>query len=170
MVKKIGTGLLVVLVIIQFIRPEKNESTSAGNGSIINAMQVPPEVHEVLKVSCYDCHSNNTVYPWYSNIQPVGWWLANHVNEGKKELNFDEFMTYEPKRAAKKLKEIVEVIEKQEMPLKSYTIIHQDAVMSAEQQKLVADWARGAQQNRIKTPDQAPAAETEEQEISEKEG
>ena len=164
MAKKIGIGLLVILVLIQFIRPSKNQSVSASNGSIVNAMQVPVAVQDILKASCYDCHSNNTEYPWYSNIQPVGWWLANHVNEGKEHLNFDEFMTYDPKRAAKKLEEIVEVVEKQEMPLKSYTIIHKDAVLSADQQKLLTDWARGTQQQRIKTPAPVPQAETETEE------
>ena len=99
MKKKIGLGLLVVLVVIQFIRPTRNISTSESPNEISKFYDVPAEVHAVLKKSCYDCHSNNTVYPWYTNLQPVGLWLQSHVNDAKGELNFSEFGTYNQKKA-----------------------------------------------------------------------
>lgn len=141
MVKKILIGLVIVLVILQFIRPEGNISTTTSANDIRVTHAVPANVLSVLKRACYDCHSNNTNYPWYTNIQPVGWWMQHHVNEGKEELNFSEFGTYSAKKAAHKLEETAEMVEEKEMPLESYTWIHKDAKLSADEIKLVADWA-----------------------------
>ena len=143
MVKKIAIGLLVVLVIIQFFKPDRNISSEKSTNDITNKYAVPASVQEILKTSCYDCHSNNTVYPWYANIQPVAWWLADHVNEGKKELNFSEFLTYSPKKAHHKLEEVNEMVKEGEMPLQSYTIIHQNAKLSEPQKLEIATWADG---------------------------
>ena len=97
------------------------------------------EIASKIKASCYDCHSNVSEYPWYSNIQPVGWFLKHHIDDGKKHLNFSEFGTYSPKKQAHKLEESYELIEKGEMPLSSYTLIHKDAVLTeAEQATLIA--------------------------------
>lgn len=141
MVKKILIGLVIVLVILQFIRPEGNISTTTSANDIRVTHAVPANVLSVLKRACYDCHSNNTNYPWYTNIQPVGWWMQHHVNEGKEELNFSEFGTYSAKKAAHKLEETAEMVEEKEMPLESYIWIHKDAKLSADEIKLVADWA-----------------------------
>ncbi|MGL6267918.1 MAG: heme-binding domain-containing protein, partial [Chitinophagaceae bacterium] len=135
MIKKIAMGLLVALVIIQFFKPDRNISPEKSPNDITNKYKVPAPVQEILKTSCNDCHSNNTIYPWYANIQPVAWWLADHVNEGKRELNFSEFSTYSPKKAHHKLEEVNEMVKEGEMPLQSYTIIHQNAKLS-EAQKL----------------------------------
>ena len=88
---------------------------------------------QLIKTSCYDCHSNETKYPWYTNIQPVAWFLQNHIEDGRKHLNFSTFATYEPKRQARKLSEAAEEIEQGEMPLDSYVLIHTNANLSAEQ-------------------------------------
>lgn len=141
MKKKIGIGLVVVLVAIQFIRPTRNTGELEGPNDISKHYQVPAEIHAVLKKSCYDCHSNKTEYPWYANLQPVGWWLQSHVNEGKDELNFSEFGTYPEKKAKHKFEEIEELVNEGEMPLSSYTIIHGDAKLSAEQTTAIASWA-----------------------------
>jgi Haem-binding domain len=143
MLKKIAIGLLVVLVIIQFFKPARNISSEKSTNDITNKYTVPASVQEILKTSCYDCHSNNTVYPWYANIQPVAWWLADHVNEGKKELDFSEFLTYSPKKAHHKLEEVNEMVKEGEMPLQSYTIIHQNAKLSEPQKLEIATWADG---------------------------
>lgn len=139
--KKILIGLLIVLVVIQFVRPEKNTSGTVGANDIRVSNPVPANVLSVLKRACFDCHSNNTNYPWYANIQPVGWWLQNHINEGKEELNFSEFGTYSAKKAAHKLEETAEMVEEKEMPLESYTWIHKNAKLTQDEIKLVADWA-----------------------------
>ena len=143
MIKKIAIGLLVVLVIIQFFRPARNISPEKSPNDITNKYAVPASVQEILKTSCNDCHSNNTVYPWYANIQPVAWWLADHVNEGKKKLNFSEYVTYSPKKAHHKLEEVIEMVKEGEMPLQSYTIIHQNAKLSEPQKLELANWADG---------------------------
>jgi hypothetical protein len=141
--KKVLLGLLVILVIIQFIHPKKNSSTP--QAMLVNDIGkkyiVPESVQEILKTSCYDCHSNNTMYPWYSKIQPVDWWLANHVNEGKGEVNFSEFATYGIGRQYKKLEEIMEQVKEDEMPLSSYTLIHKNAILSPEKKKVLTTWA-----------------------------
>lgn len=141
MKKKIGLGLLFVLVVIQFIRPTRNSSAGESPNEISKFYNVPVEIHAVIKKSCYDCHSNNTEYPWYTNIQPVGLWLQSHVNEGKRELNFSEFGTYEQKKAKHKFEEIEEVVGEGEMPLTSYTLIHRDTKLTAEQSSAIAAWA-----------------------------
>ena len=130
MKKKILLVLAIVLIVIQFIHPTKNQQTNILDSDITKVRSVPEDVQQLLKTACYDCHSNNTVYPWYNNIQPVAWWLNKHVNNGKKHLNFSEFGAYDEKKAKHKLHELVETLEKNEMPLFSYTIIHKDAKLN----------------------------------------
>jgi hypothetical protein len=92
-----------------------------------------------------DCHSNNTIYPWYSHIQPAAWWMNNHVKDGKKDLNFDEFLTYTKKKQFKKMEETIELVKEGEMPLKSYTWIHNDAKLTEAEKTALTDWATGVQ-------------------------
>src|ERR1700681_3162862 len=112
MLKKILTVFLVLLIIIQFIRPARNSSNTVSSNGITLHFPVPEDVQRILKRSCYDCHSNNTIYPWYTNIQPVGWWLQYHVNQGKRQLNFSEFSTYPVKKQYDKFKATVDEIKK----------------------------------------------------------
>ena len=141
MKKKIAFGLLAVLAVIQFIRPTRNDSTGQSRNDISKYYEVSADIHAILKKSCYDCHSNHTEYPWYANIQPVGWWLQNHVNNGKDELNFSEFGTYTEKKAKHKFDEIEELVHEGEMPLSSYTLIHRDAKLTTEQTEAITSWA-----------------------------
>lgn len=141
MLKKILIGLLIVLVVIQFIRPAKNQSTAVNAKDITHSFTVPDSVHQILVKACMDCHSDNTRYPWYNNIQPVAWWLNDHVNEGKHELNFDHFGEYTPKRQAKKLAKIAKSVTEGWMPLDSYLWIHKEARLTDGEKKLLADWA-----------------------------
>ncbi|MGV8879079.1 MAG: heme-binding domain-containing protein [Sphingobacteriaceae bacterium] len=101
----------------------------------------------LLKTTCYDCHSNNTIYPWYSRFQSVGWWLQSHIKDGKAHLNFDEFSNYQTDKKKKKLSAIVEEVEKGEMPLSTYTLIHFNANLSKAQRKEIADWATTLKEN-----------------------
>ena len=98
-------------------------------------------MESILEVSCKDCHSNNTVYPWYNNFQPVMWFINKHVNEGKAELNFDEYGDYNLRRKYHKMEKIVEVLDENEMPLTSFTIIHRDANLNIEQKTALINWA-----------------------------
>jgi hypothetical protein len=142
--KKIIVGLLVLFLVIQAIQPAKNRGSAAGPKDIASVMQVPGDVMTVMKKSCYDCHSDSTNYPWYDNITPVNWWVAHHINEGKRELNFTVFGDYNTRRKAKKLDESAEQIEKDEMPMQSYLIMHGDAKLSEVQKKLLIDWFKAA--------------------------
>lgn len=133
--------LSVIFVVIQFIRPSKNLGEAFGPDDITNTVSVPEEVKKVLVASCYDCHSNHTNHMWYENIQPIGWWIANHINDGKRHLNFSVYNTYKDKRKAHKFEEIGEMISEGEMPMTSYTLIHGDAKLNEEQKRLVINWA-----------------------------
>jgi len=147
MFKKILLLLAVVFVIIQFFHPEKNIHAGPSDKHISRVIAVPEEVNAILKTSCNDCHSNNTAYPWYSRIQPVAWWLNNHIEEGKREVNFDEFASYSLRRQYHKLEEINEQVKENEMPLGSYTLIHKDASLSNEQKLAIANWTSTAMAN-----------------------
>jgi hypothetical protein len=134
-------GLLGILIGIQFIRPVKNKPVS-GTKDIATVIPVSPEVQQILSVSCYDCHSNTTHYPWYAEIMPVGWWLGHHVDEGKRELNFSDAGSYTLKKLDHKLEEVEEEIREGHMPPDNYLILHKDAKLSEEQKKLLYDWVR----------------------------
>ena len=140
MVKKILLGLLVLLLAIQFIRQPKNLGPAAGPDDLIVRTAPDPEIRRLLENSCYDCHSNRTRYPWYAEVQPVGWWLASHVNEAKGKLNFSTFGQYTPKRAAHKLEQSADEITEGGMPLSSYKLAHPAARLTPAQQKLLANW------------------------------
>lgn len=143
MIKKIFIALAIVLVLIQFVRPEKNLSGD-NTHAIETAYNVPPEVSTLLEGACYNCHSNTTEYPWYSNIQPVAWWLADHVNEGKRELNFSNFTSRRIAVQNKKFKEIAQQVKEKEMPLPSYTYmgLHPEAKLTDEQRATLTLWAQ----------------------------
>ncbi|MEO6718983.1 MAG: heme-binding domain-containing protein [Ferruginibacter sp.] len=143
LLKPISIALLVILIIIQFFRPEKNiaASNAAFANDITKVYAIPTQVQEILKASCYDCHSNNTKYPWYANVQPVAWWLSDHVEEGKKELNFSEFATFPIRRKYKKMEEIIDEVKEDEMPLSSYTVLHRYARLSKDQKNQLINWA-----------------------------
>ncbi|HUH74123.1 MAG TPA: heme-binding domain-containing protein [Chitinophagales bacterium] len=114
--RKILTVLLIVFIAIQFIRPAKNTHAVIESKKVTSLFETPRNVNNLLEVSCKDCHSNNTAYPWYNKIQPVMWFLTRHVNEGKKHLNFDEYGDYNVSRQYHKMEEIVEVLNEDEMP------------------------------------------------------
>lgn len=142
--KKIAFLALIVLLVLQFFGPEKNEGDSTDLQAFLTETNPPASVQAALKVACYDCHSSNTRYPWYSNIEPVSYWMASHVNEGKKELNFSEWSSYSWKRKDHKLEEVIEEIEKGHMPIDSYLWTHSDAKLSETQIKEIADWVKDA--------------------------
>lgn len=138
---KIGlVAILVIMVAIQFIQPVHNQSVQVSTEGITSVTDVPVNVQAILQNSCYDCHSNNTRYPWYATLQPGAWLMASHIKEGKAELNFDEFGNYSKRRQLSKLKAIQGSIEDESMPLPSYTFIHSAASLSRTDQKLLKDW------------------------------
>ena len=135
--------VVAIVLVIQVIPVERNVSTVAPGQSFEKTEKVPANVAAILKVSCYDCHSNNTRYPWYSELQPGAWFMARHIKKGKEELNFDEFNNYSKRRKKAKIKSIISQIEKDEMPLKSYRMMHGNARLSADKKKELLDFFRG---------------------------
>ncbi len=133
--------LLGLLVVAQFIKTERNLSNDQTN-HLATQYPLPEPVEAILKTSCYDCHSNYTVYPWYANVQPVAAWLNNHVREGKRELNFSNFTTRRIAVQNHKLEEIIEMVREDEMPLASYTWVHRDAILSPEQKDVLLNWVQ----------------------------
>ena len=146
--KKILIGLLVILLGMQFIRSAKNISGESKN-AMSSKFPIPEDVMSILKPACMDCHSNNTRYPWYAEIQPVGMWLSGHMKEAKKELNFSDFTARRAAVQNKKFKEIIDQVKEGEMPLSSYTWTHRDAVLSDEQRAILTSWA-GAMMDTLK--------------------
>jgi hypothetical protein len=147
--KRIFQLLLLTFIVIQFFRPAKNRFTGpesyAKDISTIHA--VPADVQVILKKACYDCHSNNTEYPWYNNIQPVAWWLDDHIKKGKRDLNFSEFAGYSLRREYVRLEQIGKLTSSGGMPISSYTWIHKDAVLSAEEKAAINTWVTGIRDN-----------------------
>lgn len=144
MVKKILLALLVILIAMQFYRPDKNLSDDGHTALFLTETDPPQEVRAILKTACYDCHSNHTNYPWYNNVAPISYWMADHVAEGKDELNFSEWATYTKKKKDHKLEEVGEMLEKGFMPLKEYKWLHKDARLTDAQRNQVMEWAKGA--------------------------
>ncbi|HTL68673.1 MAG TPA: heme-binding domain-containing protein [Lacunisphaera sp.] len=141
--RRLAAGLGVALLLAQLWRPARNEAPPGGPNDIAAKHAVPPPVQALLQRACYDCHSNHTRYPWYAEVQPVRWWLDDHISEGKRHLNFSEFGTYTDRRAAKKLDEIVDEVGGHTMPLTSYKWMHRDARLTPADTKLLTDWADG---------------------------
>ena len=140
MKKKILIGVVLLLVIIQFFRIDKTNPEVVQENDFITISNSPQEIAAIIKTSCYDCHSNETKYPWYTNISPIAWWVKHHINEGREELNFSEWGTFKEKRQKHKLEECIELVEEGEMPLESYLITHGDAKLSATQKTELLNW------------------------------
>lgn len=142
MKKKLLIGFVILFLAAQFIQPRQNEGNASSLKDITHAVTVPQDILTILKRSCYDCHSNHTSYPWFDRISPASWLVANHIKEGKIELNFTEFGNYSAKKQLHKLKEIRETVEKGEMPLKSYLVLHREAGLTDTQKSMLLDWAK----------------------------
>src|SRR5680860_226504 len=138
--KIIAIILLLTFVGIQFIPTTRNQSDIVLSTDLMETYNVPEQVEVIFKTSCYDCHSNNTIYPWYNKIQPVSWFLESHINEAKAELNFNEFGSYSERKQKSKFKSILSQVKDGEMPLASYTLIHREAKLSENEKKALEDW------------------------------
>jgi len=155
MKKKILYGFIALLIIIQFFRIDKTNPEIIAENDFIIANKAPEEIATLLKNSCYDCHSNESKYPWYSNVAPISWLVKNHINEAREELNFSEWGTFDAKRKGHKLEEAIEHLEEGEMPLKSYTWLHDEAKLTVEQKTQLMNWlkeTRKAAKEKKETP------------------
>ena len=139
--KKILLIVIIALVLIQFIQPSRNSTSELSATDLTKIYSVSQNVQGILKTSCYDCHSNNTNYPWYSRIQPFGWVLAKHIRNGKAKLNFNDFGSFSVRRQMTKLRGIANSVKDETMPLRSYTLLHPNTRLSIEEKALLIDWA-----------------------------
>ena len=139
LLKIAGILIILALVIMQFFRPEKN---NGGYDSIVifeKEANVSNEILSILKTNCFDCHTNQTRYPWYAEIAPISYWLNDHIVDGKKHFNMSEWNGYSLKKKDEKIEELIEEVEEGEMPLNSYTWIH--GSLSESDKDMLLDWA-----------------------------
>ncbi|MEP2937309.1 MAG: heme-binding domain-containing protein [Gilvibacter sp.] len=141
-VKRFLIFALISFVVMQFFRVDKNTAEGEYMKAFVTETNPPDEVIAILKVACYDCHSNNTRYPWYAEIAPVSYWLDDHIRHGKGDLNFSEWESYSVKKKDHKMEEVQEMLEKGEMPLDSYTWTHGDARLTDEQKEAIYAWVK----------------------------
>ncbi|HEY5408975.1 MAG TPA: heme-binding domain-containing protein [Ginsengibacter sp.] len=140
--RKILILLLVALITIQFIKPKKNISANKGAYDITSHFVVPNDIENILKISCYDCHSNNTIYPWYWQIQPVTWFMNGHIKDAKRALNFSIFTSYNAGKQYKEFDHINNEVKRDDMPISSYTLIHRNAILTDSKRLAIYNWTQ----------------------------
>ncbi len=140
MAKKIIVVLAILFVVIQFFRIDKDNPSYAASDDFMTVENAPKEIQVIMEKACYDCHSHQTEYPWYSNVAPVSWWLRHHIDEGREHLNFSEWAGYDAERREHKLEEMAEEVEEGEMPLNSYTWTHAGARLTDEEREMLVEW------------------------------
>jgi Haem-binding domain len=141
MIKKILLFLLAGLVVIQFIHPKPNKTKNEQPNYIGKTFSIPEDVKTILAKACNDCHTNNTRYPWYSNIQPADWWMNGHIKKGKKGMNLDEYTNKRLRYQYHKMEDLIDQVKQGDMPLNSYTWIHKDAILSQTEKDALMNWA-----------------------------
>lgn len=150
--KILAVALFVAFVAVQFYRPDRTALLIVEAETLKTSTEVPEKVEQILTRSCNDCHTNKTNYPWYSQIVPASLFLASHVEDGRRHLNFSVWNTYETKRKRRKLDEICEQISERYMPLPSYLWIHWDAKLSDEDIKTLCDWTAKESERLAESP------------------
>ena len=136
-VRWVVLGLVVVLLGIQLV------PVARSNPAVSEEVAAPPEARAILRRACYDCHSNQTTWPWYSRVAPASWLLAYDVREGRRELNFSTWDQYSPAQRAKMMKECVEQVDKGEMPPWYYVPMHREASLAEQDKAMLKRWAVG---------------------------
>jgi len=146
MLQWFGPALIVGLVLIQFIRPDHTNPSIDASRTIQARTQIPPSVLTIVQRACDDCHSNHTVWPWYSQISPMSWYLQHDVQEGRRALNLSDWAAYEQRRVTRKLNEICEEVTKGAMPTRPYVWLHPSAKLSEADRQALCDWTRAERQ------------------------
>lgn len=139
--------LVIAFIALQFIPNKMPKNAEAGKDDLIASGILPLAISTILRTSCYDCHSNQTSYPWYSKVAPASWLLAKDVRVGRDELNFSEWGSYIKRKQIGKLRKIKEEVTSGDMPLKNYLIIHRRAKLSQEQKDALAKWTEDLTMN-----------------------
>lgn len=149
--KKVSLAIIGLLIVIQFFRPSRETPEVSSDIDFIEVNQPSEQIASLLKNTCYDCHSYQTKYPWYSNVAPVSWFLASHINEGREHLNFSEWAKYDAEKADHKLEEMAEEVGEGNMPLNNYTWLHSEAKLSDEQRELIVGFAESLREKSSST-------------------
>lgn len=142
--KILAVAAVLVLIGIQFMRPERRNPPVDPAQTLEAHVEVPPDIRGILERSCKDCHTNRTDFPWYSNVAPVSWEVVGHIDHGREELNFSEWGTYSRDRQERKLEEICDEVEAREMPHNQYLWIHWDAELSDRDIEALCGWTKEA--------------------------
>jgi len=138
--RKSALGILIVVIAIQFVRPDLNQSDQEQRMAVMTALNMPDSVFSIFRTSCFDCHSNNTSYPWYSYVQPVGWLIEKDITDGKDMLNFSELRSLSPRRQVSKWNNIKNRIQDGTMPLSQYLFMHPEARLSDREKERAVAW------------------------------
>jgi hypothetical protein len=133
-------SFLALFIIIQFFQPKKNDKIANLKNDIIFTVEIPTIVKKKIVDACYDCHSEETMYPCYNRIAPVSWMMARHIREGKDHLNFSAWATYDRKMQIKLLSDICDEVTAKEMPIKSYVLMHSKAVINEKEVQDICSW------------------------------
>ncbi len=142
MIKRILIIVLIIFAILQLFQPDRNLSSENLKSDIANHYNIPDSIENLINTSCYDCHSNNTDYPWFINVQPIGWYMQAKVTRGKQHLNFSEFGTLKKEIAIRRLTEIDEVMKRNIMPLKAYKFYNSSSNLTEGQRSTISKWAQ----------------------------
>jgi len=137
-------SVVLVFIVMQFIRPKANYTAIDADDSFYEVLSTPQDIEAAMQQSCTDCHSNTTKYPWYAEIQPIGWLLSDHIEKGKEELNLDTFGSYSDRRKVSKLRSMRNQIKEDKMPLKSYLLMHSEAKLNTEKKERLISWLEEA--------------------------
>ncbi len=147
-IKKIAIIVFIIFLLMQCYQPARNIGYEQYFSANFTEMyKVPKNIETTLRASCYDCHSDNTNYPWYSYVQPIRFFMDGHINEGRKKLNFNEFGNYSKRKQRSKLEAISKQIKSDEMPLSSYTLIHRNAILTVNQKEEIINWLNTLNKN-----------------------
>ncbi len=142
MLKNILYWFLVIFALIQFIPVDRVNVPVNQKENFVEVFQAPEEVRVLLKNACYDCHSNETVYPDYSYVAPISWSIKNHINEGREHLNFSIWTTYNQELKKGMLENTIADLEQNRMPLSGYIAQHPEARLQASQKQTLIDYFR----------------------------
>ena len=139
-VKIILISLAVIFVLMQFFRIDRSNPQIEPAKTLEAVVSVPPDIQQILARSCNDCHTHKTVYPWYSNVAPVSWWMKYHIDDSKEHFNMSEFASYNPKQREHKLEEVCDEVRAGRMPLPSYLIMHGEAALAPTEVDAICAW------------------------------
>ena len=141
-IKRIGLSIVVLLVVIQVIRPARTNPPEDETRTIQANSTITPQISEIFERSCKDCHSSRTTWPWYSEVAPVSWLLVSDVNGARKQVSLSEWGTYDPRKKVSKLQKICEEVEGGDMPLGIYVVLHPVAKLSDADRRALCDWTK----------------------------